>query len=384
LPRLHRATTITALAAATGMAIGSAAAEPRQEADRPSVATTLAPTPWVDGGHPVLASRADPTAITRGRRALAIAAALVPGVVVRGTGSYLVRERGTARRLFWLGAIGVGALVVGGFPVGITGGHPYTMPGVPLAIGGTGLFLSSWAADVAVATGAGPFGSPRAPAPWSIEVGSSYARDAHRRRALVRGFGRLVVGRVELGAGGYADTGGDAVEGLAEARVRITGPRWTGAEVADGTRLWLRAGVRARDDDGDLVDVLTAEAEAFLRVDLRRIDPRVAGMFVEGSTGLGLARVTYPTGAADHDSLLLARFAWGVYLGRRGELALFYDHRRDLLAGGIAAWRAAGFVGHVGTTVDVRVAGPWVVAGAIEFGNAWVGTLAVRYQGGRP
>jgi hypothetical protein len=357
------------------------------QATRDTLAAVPTPadrSPWLDAGNPTLTLRAGPAPITRGRRALAIAAAIVPGVVLRGTGSYLVGERRTARRLFWVGAIGLGALALGGGAVGFTGGHPYTMPGVPLAVGGTGLFMSSWVADVVVATGARPFGSPRAPAPWSVEAGTTYARDAHRRRALVRAAGRLVVGRVELGAGGYADTGGDAVEGLAEARVRVTGAPWTGADVADGTRLWLRAGVRYRDDDGDLVEVLTPEVEAAVRVDLPRIDPRLAGMFVEGSTGIGLARVAYPNGATDHDSLLLARFAWGAYLGRRGELAVFYDHRRDLVAGGIAAWRAAGFVGHVGATADVRITGRWAVTGAIELGSAWVGSLSVRFQGGAP
>ena len=375
--------TIAAFVAASVAASGGASAQSTPDVHA-ALPTTARTSPWLDAGNPALTLRADPAPITRGRRALAIAATLVPGVVLRGTGSHLVGERRTARRLFWSAAIGLGAMAIGGIPVGVTGGHPYTMPGVPLAIGGTGLFLSSWVADVVVATGARPFGSPRAPAPWSVEAGTTYLRDAHRRRALVRGSGRLVLGRVELGAGGYADTGGDAVEGLVEARVRITGAPWSGADVTDGTRLWLRAGVRARDDDGDLVEVLTAEAEAALRVDLQRIDARLAGMFVEGSTGIGLARVAYPTGVADHDSLMLARFAWGAYLERRGELAVFYDHRRDLLAGGIAAWRAAGFVGHVGATADVRITGPWAVTGALEFGNAWVGTLAVRFQGGPP
>lgn len=375
---------LATLVAATLAAPAGARAEDRARAEL----AAAVPTPWLDAPRPhrdaALVLEAEPLVISRPRRALAIVAAIVPGVVARGLGSYLVHEASSARRLALTGAIGTAAMIVGGIPVGVTGGHPLTIvPGVPLVVGGAGLVLSSWLSDVWVAAGGTrTAGAPRVPTPWSIEVGSTYVRDAFRRRLLGVGAARVVLGRVELGAGGLVHAGGAAVGGELEARVRILGAPWTGAVVDDGTRVTLRTAARARSDDDDQVDVATAEIEAIVRVDLRRLARALDGSFLEMSSGLGVERVTYAGGSADLSSLLLGRFAWGAYLGRRGEATLFYDHRRDQLAGGIAAGRAAGFVGSVGASVDVRVLGAWAARAELEIGSAWVSTLALRYQGG--
>ena len=100
------------------------------------------------------------------------------------------------------------------------------------------------------------------------------------------------------------------------------------------------------------------------------------------SIGGGLERAAFET-EDEKGGLLLGRFAYGVYLGRRGEAQLFYDHRRDSFAGGIAAYRAAGFVGSVGAMADVRITGRWGVHAELEIGSAWVMSLGLRYQGGR-
>jgi hypothetical protein len=86
----------------------------------------------------------------------------------------------------------------------------------------------------------------------------------------------------------------------------------------------------------------------------------------------------------DHEyaSELLGRFLWGIYLGNRGEAAVIYDHRRDGLVGGLPAWRASGFVGSIGASLDLRVHGPWAARAEVDVGNAWVTTVAVAYRGG--
>src|SRR5204863_79173 len=75
-----------------------------------------------------------------------------------------------ARRLAATGGIGLAALIAGGAPIAASGSSPYTIwPGVPLVVGGTGLVLSSWFADIWVAAG-GRRVEPRplAMPPWSI------------------------------------------------------------------------------------------------------------------------------------------------------------------------------------------------------------------------
>ena len=79
---------------------------------------------------------------------------------------------------------------------------------------------------------------------------------------------------------------------------------------------------------------------------------------------------------------LLGTFAWGTYLGERGEASLYYDHRRDSLQGGIAAFRAAGFVGSVGAYADVLVAPRLAIRAQFDLGSSYLATVGFRFQGG--
>ncbi|MBA3453001.1 MAG: hypothetical protein H0T42_07910 [Deltaproteobacteria bacterium] len=359
------------------------AARPRIRYAPDLVRVVLAGIAVALGAQPALADEEPKRPISVQRQALGIAAALIPGVIVRGTGSAIVREQRAGKRLAVIGGIGLGAMLVGGLPVGITGGNQYLIvPGVPLLIAGTGLFMTSWFSDLWVAAGGRcGAGDPRARSPLSIEAGTTWLHDAYRERALLRGAVQLAVGRVELSAGVLHDARGAATEGELGARVRIHGAAPTGAVIEDGSGIWIRAAARGRDDDEDRVQVATAEIEAILRVDLHRIDVALRGAFSELSSGLGVERAELGNDRHETGALLLARFAWGAYLGQRGEISAFYSHRRDQLAGGLPAGGASGFLGSVGATLDLRVLGPWAVRGELEIGSAWVTTLVLRYQG---
>jgi hypothetical protein len=154
----------------------------------------------------------------------------------------------------------------------------------------------------------------------------------------------------------------------------------------DGTRIELRAAAGGHRDDDDGFTTTTTEMSALVRIDGHHLAAPLAGSFGELELGIGLELTKYEHGADAFDvtDLLIGRFAWGAYLGCRGELALFYDHRRDTLAGGFPAWRAAGFLGSFGVAGHLGVADRWTIVGEAEVGTAWVGTLAVRYRGGGP
>ena len=117
------------------------------------------------------------------------------------------------------------------------------------------------------------------------------------------------------------------------------------------------------------------------RLGLARFDRTFRSNFVELSMGLGANRVTYSSMVSEVESLLLSRFAWGSYVPG-GEVTVYYDHRRDGLAGGIDAWRASGFIGSFGATADIRIDGPWTLRGEFQIGNAYLSTLALAYRGG--
>jgi hypothetical protein len=322
--------------------------------------------------------------VSASRRAAAIAVAIFPGVLVHGAGSWVLGRNRAAKWLAVTGAIGVAGMVVGGVPIGLSGSSPYTIrEGVPLVVSGTGLFLSSWLADVWVAAGGAELpATPLALPPWLVEVATTWQHDAYRERALLGGAGHLELGRLGLDAGGYVDARNASRSGEVGARWRLLGPAATGRAVADGSRVVVRAAARLDRDDDDQVTLVTAEVELSGRLDLDRLDPEIRGNFVELLVGGGLTRTGYPEGRHDAAALLLAGFAWGVYLGNRGEAELFYDHRRDGLAGGLDASHAAGFVGSFGGSTELRVTGPWAVRGQLQIGNAWVTTLGIRYRGG--
>lgn len=316
-------------------------------------------------------------------RALAVAFAIVPGVVVHGIGSWCVHENRAAKKLL----IGEGAGLVlaagAGLLVGGSGGSPYTVPAIPLVVAGTGVFLQSWFTDIWVAAGGRRmWHAPRAPAPWSVELGTAWLHDAYRERALLRGGGRIELGRIDIGAFALVDAIGDSQLGQADLRVRLLGSPATGEQTGDLSRLTVRLGSRYHRDAPDHVTQWTEELAIDGRLDLDRVDRRFAQSFVEFGTGVGLVRVGYSNGAHDWSSELLARFAWGAYLGGHGEAMLFYEHTRDGLVGGLPAWRASGFLGSVGALLDLRVHGPWGVRGELDIGNAYLTTISLVYRGG--
>ena len=333
------------------------------------------------------AARADdvePAEVSTTRRLAAVSAALVPGVVLHGAGSWVLHEKRAAKRLAITGGIGLGAMALGGAAVGITGAaESMVVWGVPMVIAGAALWLPTWFSDVWYAAG-GPRvrGAPHARSTWSVDLGTTWLHDGYRERALVRGGGRIEVGRIGAGASSLVDAEGRARTFDGELRVRILGAAANDATIDDGSRLYVRAGARRHEDDDDKVDITTGELEVGGRLDLQRIDRNLHGTFLELALGMGLQEVTYADLVSELDSLFLGRFAWGLYLGARSELTAFYDHRRDSLAGGIAANRAAGFVGSVGANIDLRLGGPFAAIAEVEIGNGWVTTAGIRYHGG--
>ena len=102
------------------------------------------------------------------------------------------------------------------------------------------------------------------------------------------------------------------------------------------------------------------------------VAPELVGTFAEFDVGAGVEIDQFEPGGSDLTDRLVARMAWGRYLGDGGALRLFYDHRRDGLAGGIAASRASGFIGTVGALAELPLAPGWAATGSIEFGSGWV------------
>lgn len=325
------------------------------------------------------------------------AAAVVPGVVLHGSGHFAAGDRSTAWRLFAVEGVGVGALLLGGVGLAVTGASRRTIEPIVLtsAVGG-GLLATSWLADLyGVLAPAGGTGDALRVVP-SIEaqVGT---------RAVDNPVvpGRFFVGPsfdLRLGRWRLSPSGWWAVDGHSQSRVaatvafRFVGPRPAGAPPAvDGSFLDLAAGVvhhRFAEDGGPTVpgaafDMTTVDVRVEGRLDLRRVAASLTGSFVEGSAGVGLGAYHYPaTTATDANTLLLARFAFGLDVGRRadrwGQARIFYDHRHDDFAGGLKLpGLGSGVLGYFGVEGTAYLTRGWGVRGEAQVGSAWVGGLAV-------
>ena len=80
----------------------------------------------------------------------------------------------------------------------------------------------------------------------------------------------------------------------------------------------------------------------------------------------------------DGQTLVAARLGFGVYLPGDAEAELFYDHRRDRLAGSVFTESGVnGIFGHVGVRADVY-RGRWGVGASVEVGSAWVTRVSLR------
>jgi hypothetical protein len=352
---------------------------------------SLMPASAPDPAPPASADAAEPTrcqpatCISGARRAAAIAAAVVPGLLLHGAGSWVAGRPLTARRLATSEAVGIAMIVAGGLPILATYGSPKVVfPGVPIVVSGVGVFLGGWIGDIWAASGASSLaGQARAESPRVIDAGVSWMRDPYRGdRALLelgagwrwRGWGLAPRARIDV-QGQYGEGGFDASWHLlgraAQSRV-----------IAAGHRLFGRLGAFARFDRGDDLTAFWNEAEIGGRFDMRAIDAALAGMFFEASAGLALEVTRYSSAVYDVGSTLLARYAVGAYLGHgRGELSISYDHRRDDLVGGFFAGRAAGFFGHLGAHLQLRTGPRTALLLGVELGTALLSTITLRYDG---
>jgi hypothetical protein len=132
------------------------------------------------------------------------------------------------------------------------------------------------------------------------------------------------------------------------------------------------------------------EGSALMRLDGTRLAPDLRGIFWEFAAGY-VWRTTelMSFGERQTDSLLIARSAFGVYLGTQkraaGEVQLYYDHRHDgwtegLLAEGLGS----GVLGHAGLSGHFELSERWAATAQVEVGSAWLYGLGIRFQGDAP
>lgn len=334
----------------------------------------------------------DASALDPARRALNTAVAVGPGTVVHGAGHFAQGRPETARRLALTQALGFGTLVGGLAGLALTGASRYFVgPLILVSVAGGGMFFLPYFADV-YGTAVVPEARGVAPrlAPLLVsELGHRYVYDPQfqYRHFLVQGVD------LRLGAFHLASSGWFALDDE-NARVRVLGGYRLSGQTpnrpkADGSFLDLEAAVTHHRFDSEGFRVLTGEVQLSARRDLASWDADLRGTFVDASMGLALQRFEYRipgmTVEPDTEDLLLARYGFGVYLGRgesSGEAEVYYDHRHDDFAAGLKLpGLGSGTIGHFGASVRWFF-GSFGLSAEGQVGSVWLAGASMLFRQG--
>lgn len=337
------------------------------------------------------------TSVPTSRRALSLPAAVVPGLVVHGTGHWALGQPRTARRLLLMEGIGLGLFMAGGLTIVFTGASRYVVgPAAATTMAGFGLFSTSYFADIygtVSVDGGATLSRYRSPARWETELGYRRIEDSqfsYRDFAYQR-ISRQI-GPFRLSPSGLFDLSGETARYRVEGQARLTG-NVDEARPSDSSYLDLTLGFVHQRHRPEEFSKSSAELSLDARYDLARLGPTLRGAFIELSTGYALGRIDFDVSGievpADLEHLLLGRIGFGVML--RGESApgsealLYYDHRHDDYAAGLKIpGLGSGVIGHFGLSGRWFFSNSFGLAADVQAGSAYVAGASLLFRSGLP
>jgi hypothetical protein len=391
-PRLVLAPLAASLA--LGM-VSSARAQPAPAQPAPAQPARATPAPEPD-------ARAeddcddDPRPKKFATSALGTAAALVPGVLVHGSGHLVTGEKTTGLRLLALEGAGLGVLATGFIPIVFTGASRRLIgPAIALSASGAGLFVISFLADIyGVVAPAGGVGAPFRIAPTlQTSLGYRYVYDP------VFSYRNFMVQEIDYRSGpwrvhpsAWFAMGDTNSRVRAHFAYRLTGPLpERNPPSRDGSFLDLETAITRHTFTKERFATTTGEIAIAGRLDMGRLGPSLRGSFAEMSLGVALQAYSYRARGttADVGELLLARFGYGMYVGwpgsPRSEIMIYYDHRHDDFAAGTKiTGLGSGVIGHVGAEGRFFASDHWGIAAETAIGSAYVMGLSILYRTGNP
>jgi hypothetical protein len=317
---------------------------------------------------------------------------LIPGVLVHGSGQWVLHQPKTGRRLLLLEGIGLGSALVSGAGLALTGASRYTV--APFAIGalaGLGLFSLTLLADVygALAPDGGTGSAETIRPPLTVWTGLRYVHDPlfSHHSLLSHGF-TWDTGPVSIAPSlDFALDSSNRRYELAVAR-RLLGK--TATERADsGSVLDLTAGVSDHAYHEEGFGFTNLELRLGGRLDLQAIGPRLAGSFGEAEFGYARQLLRYDGLPGDATDELLAHIGFGIYLGHpgavHGEARVAYNHRRDTFAGGLhLPGLPAGYAGYVEQRTELFFVRGLGAALEVQYGSAFVAGVFLLLRPGEP
>lgn len=337
----------------------------------------------------------DEVTVTAPRRVLATGLAVFPGFFVNGTGHWVASRPCTARRLLLAEGVGLGGMAVGIPTLAFTGAAHYLAgPAVLLTLGGFGVVLAAFGADIYGVSGASRYaGTPLLHRPsWETELGVLHVYNPNFDfNWLLTQRAAANVGHLNLSMALDTALDGAHARYRLGAGYRIRGPL-PGTASRDGSFVDVDAGMSEQRFTGMGFVTDSAEVQIKGRLDLSQFGPTLRGAFAEGTTGIAYSRTTYVGISTDGDdeAMLLGRIGFGAYLGRKdrsgGEAMFYYDHRRDDYAAGVKLpGYGNGIVGHVGIHGRYFVSKQVGIGAVLETGSSHVANLSLLFRsGGHP
>jgi hypothetical protein len=373
---------------------GSALAQPSEtssvEGRASDVGDASAQGTSMPGASGATAVPGDSSGEPRRAGALAVGAAVVPGLVVHGSGHFVAGRSRTGYALLAAEGAGLGLLVGGLFALRETGASRRVVAPLALvAVAGGALFVTSALADLyGVVAPEGDRGSPLRIAPAvETQLGARYVYDPTfaYRAFLVEAFD-LRWGRIRASPSAWYALDDTNRRLRLELAYRTTGPM-PGAIARDGSFVEIEGALVDHDYGQEGFGMLSGEAMAHGRLDLRRLSPDLAGSFVDGGAGAALQSYRYDRVGTEGRDMLLARFGFGFYLGSppgpQGEVQAFYDHRRDGLAAGLKVpGIGAGYLGSFGLRARYYFGPRWGLLTEAQVGSALLGGVSILFRGG--
>jgi hypothetical protein len=322
-------------------------------------------------------------------------ASIVPGVVLRGSGTFLAKDRRAAKRLFLTAGAGLVLFLGSGAVLAATGTSRRLVSAfAPLVFAGSGLIFMSWLADIYGASTGGrdAVGQTLSP-PLEWELGYRYVHDPQfDYQSFAYARGDLRHGGWRASPGAYVALDDDNQRLSLDLARRLWG-RHARDQSSDGSFVDLTHGLIYHRYGSEGFAVWTPTAALEGRLDLRHVADSLRGAFVEGQLGVGVEVYAFDApGAQARDDvfgLLLARYGFGVYFGsglrRTGEATLYYDHRHDDFAAGLGVRGiGSGVLGHIGTAGHYYFDEHWGISGMFEIGSAVVTGVSARYRASAP
>jgi hypothetical protein len=352
---------------------------------------------------PPIAQTAGPPAsapkrsVWRRRSPLAVGAAVLPGAVVHGSGHFAAGDPKTGLTLLAAQGAGVGMLGVGlGTLVASGASRKLVGPAAALMVFGGGLWFLTWLADIyGVSSPDAGTGAPRRELPLlETATGYRYVHDpVFRPRGYVVESFDLRLGRLRLRPEAWFAASDSISRIELRAAGRIYGPLVASSRrprAQDGSFLDMEVAASRHGFPAESFEIGAVESQLSGRLDLSRVASTMRGSFAEASAGVALTRVGYDVAGAgpDFSELLLARFAWGVYIGRPtggvwGEALVYYDHRHDgVLGGARLAGLGSGVPGSAGVSGTMYFTRDWGLKLDAAAGSAWMGGLSVLVRAG--